>query len=463
MVNRRFYGATYLFDCIGEKLGITEDLKTCFSDIYKQILSISYFLILEDHNPLCRFPKWEYTHKHPFGKDIPSQRSSELFMAVTEEEKEHFFRFQGRRRAENEFWAYDTTSVSSYSETLKQVKYGKNKDNDRLPQINLALLFGEESSLPFYYRKLPGNISDVKTVKNLLSDMSFLGYDNVNLVMDRGFYSEENINGLYQEHLKFIISAKTSLKFIRQEIDKVYDTMRTRVNYNSDYKLYSYKVTIQWNYLQDRPYKKDTIKQKRRMYLHIYFNTEKAADDELKFNNMIDRLENELTSGKCNPENEKKYAKYFDANTTPVRGTKVTPKESAIKEAERYYGFFVLLSNEVKDPITALNIYRSKDIVEKAFGNFKERLNLRRTLVSSESLLDGKLFVQFVALIYLSYIKKQMQDRHLFKTYTMQEILDELDVIECFEQPKCQLRIGEVTKKQEQIYADLGIKPLTSL
>lgn len=199
------------------------------------------------------------------------------------------------------------------------------------------------------------------------------------------------------------------------------------------------------------------------MYLHIYFNTEKAADDELKFNNMIDRLENELTSGKCNPENEKKYAKYFDANTTPVRGTKVTPKESAIKEAERYYGFFVLLSNEVKDPITALNIYRSKDIVEKAFGNFKERLNLRRTLVSSESLLDGKLFVQFVALIYLSYIKKQMQDRHLFKTYTMQEILDELDVIECFEQPKCQLRIGEVTKKQEQIYADLGIKPLTSL
>lgn len=45
----------------------------------------------------------------------------------------------------------------------------------------------------------------------------------------------------------------------------------------------------------------------------------------------------------------------------------------------------------------------------------------------------------------------------------MQEILDELDVIEYFEQPKCQLRIGEVTKKQEQIYADLGVKPLTSL
>lgn len=84
-------------------------------------------------------------------------------------------------------------------------------------------------------------------------------------------------------------------------------------------------------------------------------------------------------------------------------------------------------------------------------------------MVSSESSLDGKLFVQFVALIYLSYIKKQMQDQHLFKIYTMQEIIDELDIIECFEQPKCRLHIGEVTKKQEQVYVDFGVKPLTSL
>jgi hypothetical protein len=45
------------------------------------------------------------------------------------------------------------------------------------------------------------------------------------------------------------------------------------------------------------------------------------------------------------------------------------------------------------------------------------------------------LFVQFVALIYLSYTKKQMQDNDLFKTYTLQSALDKLDVIECFEQP----------------------------
>ena len=84
---------------------------------------------------------------------------------------------------------------------------------------------------------------------------------------------------------------------------------------------------------------------------------------------------------------------------------------------------------------------------------------MRRTSVWSEENLEGKLFVQFVALIYLSYIKKAMNDHNLFKDYTMQELLDELDVIECFEQPGCRPRIGEMTKRQLGLYNLLGVLP----
>lgn len=56
---------------------------------------------------------------------------------------------------------------------------------------------------------------------------------------------------------------------------------------------------------------------------------------------------------------------------------------------------------KTKGNITALETYRNRDLVEKAFGNLKEKLNLRRALVSSETSLRGKLFVEFVALIYL--------------------------------------------------------------
>ncbi len=213
---RLFYGATYLLDAIGERLGVAEDLKKCFPKTYQQILSIAYYLILEDKSPLYRFEKWSSLHKHPYGKNITSQRSSELFASITEKSKNEFLRLQGRRRLEKEFWVYDITSISSYSECLRKVEYGNNKEGDKLPQLNLALVFGESSNLPFCYRKLAGNIPDSKTIKVLLAELDVLGFSKMKLVMDRGFYSEDNINALFKKHLKFLISVRMSLSFIRQ-------------------------------------------------------------------------------------------------------------------------------------------------------------------------------------------------------------------------------------------------------
>lgn len=461
--SRFFYGATYLLDKIGEKLGITEDLKQCFPDVYRQILSIAYYLILEDKNPLYRFEKWSNLHKHPYGKNIPSQRSSEVFASISEEAKSKFFRLQGKRRTEKEFWAYDITSISSYSEQLRQVQYGRNKESDPLAQLNLALVFGETSNLPFYYRKLAGNIPDSKTIKNLLAELDLLGFSKVKLVMDRGFYSKDNINALLKEHLKFLISVKMSLTFIREELDSIYDRFRTFEHYSEKYELYYHTVQTKWHYTQYRPYKGDTLSESRRIYIHYYYNIDKAAEDEKNFDRKLIALRHELESGKRVPEHENLYKKYFETKTTPKRGTKVIVNEEAVTKAKRYYGFFALLTNEKMDAITALELYRNKDVVEKAFGNLKERLNMRRTLVSSEQSLDGKLFVEFVALIYLSYIKQRMQGTDLFKNYTLQSALDRLDVIECFEEPGQKLRIGELLEKQKEIYNSLDVVPPSSL
>ena len=203
--------------------------------------------------------------------------------------------------------------------------------------------------------------------------------------------------------------------------------------------------------------------EQRRIYIHYYYNIDRAAEDEKAFDKRLIALRRELESGKRVPEHEQQYKKYFETKTTPKRGTKVTVNEEAVRQAKRYYGFFALLTNETMDAITALELYRNKDVVEKAFGNLKERLNMRRTLISSEQSLEGKLFVNFVALIYLSYIKKQMQDTDLFKSYTLQGALDKLDVIECFESPGQKLRVGELLENQKEIYQSLGVDPPASL
>jgi len=460
---RKFFGATYLFEHIAQNTGVLEDLKTCFPESWQKILSIAYYLILEDKNPLSRFPHWAAIHRHPYGGVITSQRSSDLFASITEEQRQRFFHLQGKRRTEKEYLAYDSTSISSYSNCLRQVRYGKNKDHEHLAQINLSLLAGQESRLPFYYRKLAGNIPDVKTLKKLLTDMKTLGYDKIKVVLDRGFFSAANINDLYRYHIKFLLGAKLSLNLVKKNLDPVRDTMRSWTHYCQAYQLYAYSLPITWDYTQKRPYKGDTVTADRRMYLHLYFSPERALEDEKSFNNRLAALQEELLTGRRHPDHEKQYAKFFEIKTTPVRGTKVTAKEEALADAKRNYGYFVLISNDVRDPVKALEIYRNRDMVEKAFENIKERLNLRRVAVSSEQSLDGKLFVQFIALIFLSYITKKMQDGNMFKDYTMQEVLDEFDIIECFEVPGQQLQVGEMTKKQIELYSKFGVKPPASL
>lgn len=97
------------------------------------------------------------------------------------------------------------------------------------------LLFGEKSGLPFYYKKLVGNIPDVKTMRQLINDLDVLGYGKIKLCLDRGFYSTDNINGMYREHYKFIAGASTSLSYAKQFIAELGDDIRAFGNYNENY------------------------------------------------------------------------------------------------------------------------------------------------------------------------------------------------------------------------------------
>ena len=462
VVKHQYYGATYLLDKISEQLGITADLQNCFPDTYKQILSIAYYLILEDSNPLYRFEKWHLTHAHPYGEDIPSPRSSDLFSSITDNDIASFCRLQGKRRIEKEYLAYDSTSISSYSDCLRQIQYGRNKEYDHLPQLNLLLVFGEESGLPFYYRKLAGNIPDVKTVKSLLAELDVLGLNKVKLVMDRGFYSVSNINGLLKEHLKFLVGVKTNVKVVNQALETAHESIRDFRNFNATMNTYGITVPTDWDYTMARPYKGDVIAAKKRVYLQLFHNLDKGTEDEIAFDKRIAALYNELQTDKRIAAHEKQYKQFFTVKRTPKRGIQIVIKEEELKKARRYFGYFALITNDKMDAFTALKTYRMKDVVEKAFGNIKERLNMRRLLVSSERSLEGKLFVEFIALILISAIHKQLQDAEIYKKYSMHQVLDKLDVIECFEAPGCKTRIGEVLKEQTDLYEMMGVKPLNS-
>lgn len=105
------------------------------------------------------------------------------------------------------------------------------------------------------------------------------------------------------------------------------------------------------------------LKDERRMYLHLYYNPEKRLEDEKALNRKLSKLRHELESGQRKANQENEYGRYFIVKETPKRGLQITVNQEAIDKARERYGFFALVSNEVKDPILALNIYHTRDVV----------------------------------------------------------------------------------------------------
>ncbi len=143
-------GPALLLDKIKAELELDHALKSAFPKAFQQILCMAYYITTRG-GPLCHCKAWSISHAHPFGKELTSQRISEILRTLETDGQKTFFKKWGQKVLENDYLCYNTTSVSSYGELNEYLKYGYNRDGESLRQINLALLFGQKSQLPVYY------------------------------------------------------------------------------------------------------------------------------------------------------------------------------------------------------------------------------------------------------------------------------------------------------------------------
>jgi len=450
-----FCGATRLLDHVCEVTGLRQDLQKAVPDGWDKLLSLAYFLVCEDHSPVSRFPRWAATHRHPHGGSISSQRASELLASVGESEKEHLCRLQANRRSESEWWVYDSTSISTWSEELTLARWGLGGDHDLLPQVNLAVLFGETTGLPFHYRRLPGNIPDVSTITELISTMPFLDGAKPHLACDRGFYSKTNIDALMGAHIKFLIGLPARLTIYTDAITSHDTQLRSWTNWDDTREVFALKAPIEWDWHHDRV-RAQAQHGVKRAYLHLFHSPSLAARDEQGFARLLAQLHRELDDNNRIEAHQNLYDKYF----TTGRGGHAVGRDDQIAATRARHGHFILLTNDARlDPLDALDIYRRKDRVEKAFHTVKHQLDFRTPRIHNDQTLDGKLLLVYLGLTITSWLRKTMADTGLGKNFTLTELLDELDTIEDHTQPGHRPRTQETTKKQRDIYQKLGLTP----
>ena len=331
---------------------------------------------------------------------LTSQRISEILSTIGIDGKQTFCSRWMKQVAENDYLCYDLTSISSYAQFNEHIRYGYNRDGESLPQLNLAMLFGQKSGLPVYFQHLPGNITDVTTLCNLLKRVKALESKKLHYVMDRGFYSQRNIQQLLQERHKFIIAVPNHLRWMQTAIDSIHE----QVHSPQHYQMIDQEVV----YVHSRLHAFGSSK--RRCYLHLYYNPKARAAAIDRFYEKLIRYKQELETNAPNERHREAYDTYFIVKITPKRGIKVSYNDKEVRRyVNRYAGFQAIFTDSIKDPVIALQVYRDKDSVEKCFDDLKNQLDMNRLRMHSVESMQGRLFVQFLALIYMSALRKQIR------------------------------------------------------
>ena len=375
---------------------------------------------------------------------LSSQRVSDLLMDFGEQERNTFYRRWYKLIKEREYIALAITSLSSYSKQRDECEFGYNRDGEKLPQINLCMLFGEDSRLPIYQTTYTGSLGDVSTLQCTTAQFQSL-FDDLRdvLVMDKGFYSASNIDYMLNQGIRFLLSVPFSNKFARQYVEDerlAIDTVENTIVTAGD---------------PIRGVRRDLVWKDKVLHAHVFYDTVQGTKDRNDLFASIARLKTLVQSNAARKQDKDEIDRYLTVSDSED-GIAVTVRGEAVARALQTSGWFVLVSSEDESSQRAFDKYRLRDVVEKGFWKYKNGLGLERLRVHSDERAANKCFVAFVSLIISSHIRNIMRNNPRCDRLTVDRIFLSLAKIKSVVIGGRRI-LRPLTKQQKDLFQVFGV------
>lgn len=420
--SREHVGLQRLLEWAGKASGIDEDLKACFElgDAQK-LSSIARYWVATNGDTLPRLETWQIMNPLPYEYPITQDVYGHLFASVGRNEagvQSYFFHRAQRVSPTGLNLALDTTTFSTYSKNQIEARQGFNKDGDGLDTIKLMVLYSVDSREPVAFSKQPGNIPDKISLANALRQLDTLPLTTPVIVADNGFYSQDNMTHLARSNTKFLMLANSTDKWVRAEIDAV----RDELNHFDNVCPFDVEVS---GVMRRRQHEFSIVRQRtrgnyeagqtesftQRLYIHVLHKPENATIQERRLRESLMSLKKNLEDGveEFRPSAQKMIDTYLFVKRTS-KGTKVDFNMEKIEDVKRYWGYFVLVSNEIRDPFEALKAYRAREKIEELFATYKENFDGRKPRTWYPENLYGRQFAQFIGLGYHCFLSKKILD-----------------------------------------------------
>jgi len=441
--SNRFYGDVWLLEQVADKTGLRADLMRVFDknkELVDDILTLSFYPYLTG-NTYNRLARWQRIEKTPSSRELTPPQITHITQSITEQNRMELFRHRAARLQKGELCAVDSTSRSSYGNTLTDVRWGKNKEKLPLEQTVETVVYTLDGHMPVYYRAFPGNIPDSRSIETILTDIRHAGFPSVILVTDRGYESLQNLERYILAGQAMIMCVKVRQKLVLERIDAFGDFSGRPSGMDIDLQSGIYHKQFNLDYAVRG--KGSSTATSDRLKLNLYFDAVRRGTEltALDINIAMQReaLQEILDMGASLDDDAtiKRNYHYFDIDYNEgdrtIKG--FTLNEKKVNAAQRTSGFFAIMTHKLEmDPMTALDSYALRDEQEKYFQQMKSQMNINRQRTWSEEGKSGRHFITFVSLVLSSYV------RHIWKTTALKdafssslEVLDEMRSIRCIE------------------------------
>ena len=407
-------GATWALDQLVAKSPVGEALKWAFPQRrdYLKILSICYFIILNQDNNISKYETFAEVTRLPWGAPLAPSSISRVFRKIRNQQIETYFSVfrdelleqQEKYGDKNEITlALDSTSGSNYViNNLLNLERHRYEDEDNVPLINLLALTEYESGIAFFYRAYDGKVPAAKTVSQVISENAGLSLKNVVFVSDKGYSDAKNINDCLRNKLGFLFNVQCAMpdSFAQELIDGEKENLRDLNRMDWLTKVFQITKEINWTFESDLVEGQVTSKKTKEstiLYWHIYFNRQFAENARQGLIERIDRVREKIYNGEELDENELTLLEDVFEKHEEGDMISYTISNEKVDQKLRYKGYQMLVSDKISDARKAWCVYQERRILEDTFKTLKTRLSCVRNRVSDNESLIGKTFVQFLA------------------------------------------------------------------
>lgn len=423
-------------------------------------LDLAVYSIIAENNAAQYYP--DYTFNHPLFTNGMKQYSdstvSDFLNSVTDDQSTGFLNSwnETRNHRDKIYISYDSTNKNCQAGDIEMVEFGHPKVDVGQPVFNYAVAYDTHNQEPLFYEKYPGSLNDISQLQFMLDKAFGYGYKKIGFILDRGYFSCENIQYMDKCGYSFVIMVRGMASLVNELVLEHKGTFESkRVNNIYEYGVYGKTV-------KHRLYAGD----KNERYFHLYHSISKESAERAGIENRL----NQMTLYLKKYQNKVKefgpgFEKYFNLHYDEKTQAFVLPEErcSVVERELDLAGYFCIITSEKMSAKEAIELYKSRDTSEKLFRGDKSYLGNKSIRVYSEESARAKIFVEFVAMILrckmYTKLKEEMKKLEKKPNYmTVPAALKELEKIEMVRQLDNVYRLDHaVTANQKTILNAFGL------